>query len=151
MFPRITPVVKNLLIVNIALLIIPSLLGFNESEFFGLRYIFSEEFQPFQFITYMFFHSNFGHLLSNMFALFIFGPMLERFWGAQKFFLFYMVTGVGAGLLFGVVDFFEMQQLEAAAQAYIANPGYEAFNTFINQHASFVFQEWYTFIEAFQW
>ncbi len=97
----------------------------------------------------MFLIANFGHLLGNMFALFIFGPMLERFWGAQRFFLFYMVTGVGAGLLYGIVDFVEMQQLESAAQAYIANPNYEAFNSFINNHASYAFEQWYDFIDAF--
>ncbi|WP_375581470.1 rhomboid family intramembrane serine protease [Marivirga tractuosa] len=43
----------------------------------------------------MFLHSGFGHLLGNMFALFIFGPMLERFWGSKRFFIFYMVTGIG--------------------------------------------------------
>jgi membrane associated rhomboid family serine protease len=84
-----------------------------------------------------------------MFALFIFGPMLERFWGAKKFFLFYMITGVGAGILFGVVDFYEMYQLKAAANAYITNPSYEAFNAFINQHAGYAFKQWYDFIDAF--
>ncbi|GAB3331026.1 rhomboid family intramembrane serine protease [Marivirga atlantica] len=149
MFARLTPVVKNLLLVNIALLLIPSILNIDLGELFGLRYVFAESFAPYQFITYMFLHANFGHLLGNMFALFIFGPMLERFWGAQRFFLFYMVTGVGAGLLYGIVDFVEMQQLESAAQAYIANPNYEAFNSFINNHASYAFEQWYDFIDAF--
>lgn len=150
MFARITPVVKNLLIINIALLLIPSILNIDLTNIFGLRYVFAESFQPYQFITYMFLHSNFGHLLGNMFALFIFGPMLERFWGAKKFFIFYMITGVGAGILFGAVSFFEMQQLQAAADTYIANPNYEAFYSFISKHGGDqVFKEWYTFIEAF--
>jgi len=149
MFARITPVVKNLLLVNIGLLLIPSLLQIDLGNLFGLRYVFAESFAPYQFITYMFLHANFGHLLGNMFALLIFGPMLERFWGAKKFFLFYMITGVGAGILFGVVSFFEMQQLQSAVEAYVANPGYEAFNAFVNQHASYAFKQWYTFIDAF--
>jgi membrane associated rhomboid family serine protease len=131
MFARLTPVVKNLLLINIALLLIPSFLNFELAQYFGLRYIFADSFKPFQFITYMFLHSGFGHLLGNMFALFIFGPMLERFWGSKRFFIFYMVTGVGAGILYGVVNFIEMQQLESAAELYIQNPNYEGFVSFI--------------------
>ncbi len=149
MFARLTPVVKNLLLVNIALLLIPSVLNLNLNEIFGLRYIFAEEFRPFQFITYMFFHGGFGHLLGNMFALFIFGPMLERFWGAKKFFIFYMVTGVGAGILYGAVTFVEMQQLESAAEAYIENPNYDDFSLFITEHASYAYRQWYDFISAY--
>ncbi|MBK6266636.1 rhomboid family intramembrane serine protease [Marivirga sp. S37H4] len=149
MFARLTPVVKYLLLINIALLLIPSVLNLELSGIFGLHYIFAENFKPFQFITYMFFHGGFGHLLGNMFALFIFGPMLERFWGAKRFFIFYMITGVGAGMLYGVVNFVEMQQLESAAQDYIENPNYEAFNAFIRDNASYAYRQWYDFIDAY--
>ncbi len=149
MFARLTPVVKNLLLVNIALLLIPSVLNMDLNDVFGLRYIFAEEFKPFQFITYMFFHGGFGHLLGNMFALFIFGPMLERFWGAKRFFIFYMVTGIGAGILYGVVTFVEMQQLESAAESYIENPNYEDFNSFISDHASYARKQWYDFLDSY--
>lgn len=150
MFARLTPVVKYLLIINIALLLIPSFLNFELIQYFGLRYIFADSFQPFQFITYMFLHAGFGHLLGNMFALFIFGPMLESFWGSKRFFIFYMVTGIGAGLLFGLVNFIEMQQLESAAEQYIENPNYEGFVSFVQENApKRVFQDWYPFIDSF--
>lgn len=149
MFARLTPVVKNLLLINIGLLLIPSILELNLVQYFGLRYIFAESFQPFQYITYMFLHSGFGHLLGNMFALFIFGPMLEKFWGAKKFFIFYMVTGVGAGVLFGAVNFVEMKQLESAAEEYIENPNYEDFVSFIQDNADYVYSQWYDFIDAY--
>ncbi|MGJ3233686.1 rhomboid family intramembrane serine protease [Marivirga sp.] len=149
MFARLTPVVKNLLLINIALLLIPSFMNLELAQIFGLRYIFAESFKPFQFITYMFLHSGFGHLLGNMFALFIFGPMLERFWGSKRFFIFYMVTGVGAGILYGVVNFIEMQQLESAAEQYIENPNYEGFVSFIQENANYAYKQWYDFIDAY--
>ena len=149
MFARLTPVVKNLLLINIALLLIPSFMNFELAKYFGLRYIFADSFQPFQFITYMFLHAGFGHLLGNMFALFIFGPMLERFWGSKRFFIFYMVTGVGAGILYGVVNFIEMQQLESAAEQYIENPNYEGFVSFVQENANNAYRQWYDFIDAY--
>lgn len=150
MFARLTPVVKNLLLINIGLLLIPSFLNFDLANLFGLRYVFAESFKPFQFITYMFLHSGFGHLLGNMFALFIFGPMLERYWGAKRFFIYYMVTGVGAGILFGVVNFIEMQSLEKQAQQYIANPSYEVFVSFVQDNTpDKVYRDWYEFINAY--
>lgn len=149
MFARLTPVVKYLLLINVALLLITSMLNLKLSSVVGLHYIFAENFKPFQFITYMFFHGDFGHLLGNMFALFIFGPMLERFWGAKRFFIFYMVTGVGAGVLYGMVSFVEMHQLESAAQEYIENPNYEAFNAFVRDNAKYAYREWYDFIDSF--
>lgn len=151
MFPRITPVVKNLLIVNIALLLLPSLLRYDVGEIFGLRYILAEEFKIFQFITYMFFHSGIGHLVGNMFALFIFGPMLERFWGAQRFFLFYMVTGVGAGVLYSVIHFIEIQQMLADANLYLNSLDYEHFVAFFNNHLpqAITDNDFYSFQEAY--
>jgi len=124
-------------------------MNFELAQYFGLRYIFADSFQPFQFITYMFLHAGFGHLLGNMFALFIFGPMLERFWGSKKFFIFYMVTGVGAGFLYGVVNFIEMQQLESTAEQYIENPNYESFVSFVQENAGYAYRQWYDFIDAY--
>jgi membrane associated rhomboid family serine protease len=81
MFARLTPVVKNLLLINLAIFIIPGFMGLDFVDLLGLRYINSEKFQPHQIITHMFMHGGFGHLFSNMLALFIFGPMLERYLG----------------------------------------------------------------------
>jgi len=100
MFGRVTPIVRNLLIINVALYFISSFLRFDINEYLSLRNLHSEHFMPFQFITYMFLHGSTMHLLSNMFALFIFGPLLEQFWGPKRFLIFYMVTGIGAGILY---------------------------------------------------
>ena len=77
---------------------------------------------PYQFVTYMFLHGNIGHIFSNMFGLIIFGPMLERIWGARRFLIFYFVTGIGAGLLFSAIDLYETSQLQAAVNTYLQYP-----------------------------
>jgi len=61
----------------------------------------SEYFRPYQLVTHMFMHdpSNFGHILFNMFALWMFGTILEKYWGPKRFLIFYLICGVGAGLI----------------------------------------------------
>ena len=55
-------------------------------------------FKPYQLITHMFLHGGFLHILFNMYALWLFGSVLERIWGAKKFLIFYFVCGLAAGL-----------------------------------------------------
>lgn len=149
MFNSPTPVVKNLLIVNIVIFAGAYFMKLNLVDLMGLRYIFADEFMPHQFITYMFMHVDGWHLLGNMFALFVFGPMLERSWGAKKFFTFYMITGVGAGILYSMVHFYEINQIQRAAEAYMSNPDYESFNTFMAEYASEYYNHFYEFIDRF--
>ena len=68
-------------------------------EHFSLFYFKSPFFKPFQLVTHMFMHGGFAHILFNMYALFIFGSVLERVWGSQKFLFYYFVTGIGAALI----------------------------------------------------
>ncbi len=147
---RLTPVVKNLLLVNIVVLALDSLLlrGLLSDQF-ALYYIFSDYFQPYQFVTYMFLHGGIWHLFGNMLALFFFGPWLEQTWGPKRFLIFYMVTGVGAGVLYGMVQMVEMQMLYSDLQAYIANPDPDLFYSFINNNFSFYLDRYYNFYQAF--
>ena len=62
------------------------------------------------------------HLLSNMFALFIFGPLLEQFWGPKRFLIFYMVTGIGAGILYSGINYIETNSLAKTINQYNENP-----------------------------
>lgn len=93
----------NLLIINIILWVAQSILprvGFDITDLLGMHYMGSDRFRIWQMVSYMFLHANgLGHIFSNMFALFMFGPILERVWGAKKFLLFYLITGIGAGLV----------------------------------------------------
>lgn len=116
-FSNIPPVVKNLLIINglafFAMYIfsngvhIPGIgyTRFDLNDILGLYTPGSEHFHFFQYITYMFMHGDLTHILFNMFAVFMFGRILERVWGPQKFLFYYFVTGIGAALLYVLVAF----------------------------------------------
>ncbi|WP_373514852.1 rhomboid family intramembrane serine protease [Persicitalea sp.] len=135
---QLTPVVRNLLILNIVFFIVDAyILPLTPS--FALYSFMSPSFLPFQFVTYMFLHANIGHIFSNMFGLIIFGPMLERIWGPKRFLIFYFVTGIGAGLLFAGIDLFETSQLQQAASIYLEYPTPEGLVDFMSQHA----EPWY--------
>ena len=150
MFQRITPIVKNLLLLNVGIFLLQLLLGgIDLVELGGLRYVRSDEFAPYQFISYMFLHAGWWHLFSNMFALFMFGPLLEQFWGAKRFLIFYLVTGVGAGFLYSVVHFFELYRMEMDATEYLNNSNYESFYAFISNHAENYMGMFYSFITNF--
>lgn len=96
------PVTFNFLIINILMYLIKLSFQFKYdidiSEYLGLRYVYSEDFHWYQLITYMFVHANEMHLFFNMFALWMFGPLLEEIWGLKKFILYYTLCGLGAAL-----------------------------------------------------
>lgn len=73
--------------------------AFNITEWGALYYFKSGDFKPHQIITHMFLHGSISHLFFNMFSLFMFGTMLENFIGSKRFFVGYMICGLGAGLL----------------------------------------------------
>jgi membrane associated rhomboid family serine protease len=111
MFLPITPVVKNLLIVN-GLVFLAQLTFHNKfpvDEWFAQHHFLSKDFRPHQFLTYMFMHdtSGFSHLLFNMLGLFMFGTKLEMVWGGKRFLTFYLICGIGAGLISGLATLAE--------------------------------------------
>src|SRR5690554_7009817 len=103
---QITPVVKQLLIVNVILFagtfIVPEL-----SSYFALYYPESPGFRIWQIITHMFMHGGAAHILFNMFALYSFGSVLEHYWGGKKFILFYILCGLGAAVLHTGVNYWQ--------------------------------------------
>lgn len=149
MFNNLTPMVKNLLILNVGIFLIQWVLEVNFPEILGLRYIFSEKFEPYQLFTHIFIHAGGWHLFSNMFALFIFGPLLERVWGAGRFLIFFLITGLGASMLYSAVNFYEVRQLQVAAETYVAAPDPERFNTFVTEHGAYAYRQLFDFIDAY--
>lgn len=106
---NVPPAVKNLIIINVLVMIMTSL---NENfmyEKFALFYPTSPFFHWWQPLTHMFMHGGFWHLFFNMYTLFIFGSVLERVWGTKKFLIFYFVTGLGAALIHTGVEWLQMQ------------------------------------------
>jgi membrane associated rhomboid family serine protease len=109
---NLPPVVKNLLIINVIFFLAKMLLSTIDLDYwFGASYLFSPDFRVWQIITYMFMHANYMHIFFNMFAVFMFGPILENHWGSKRFINFYLITGLGALAMQYAVQTFEVYQI----------------------------------------
>lgn len=118
---NIPTAVKNIIIINILVMVMMALNETFMLEEFALFYPTSPFFHWWQPVTHMFLHGGFGHLFFNMYALFIFGSVLERVWGVKKFLLFYFVTGIGAAAVHIGVQWIQMQALmNSAAEGSMA-------------------------------
>jgi membrane associated rhomboid family serine protease len=97
---RIPPVVLNLIIINVIAFVAQLVFDstFDLTNRFGLYSYNDPRFEPYQLVTHMFLHGGIMHILFNMYALWLFGAVLERMWGPKKFFIFYFVCGLSAGL-----------------------------------------------------
>jgi membrane associated rhomboid family serine protease len=150
-----TPVVKNLLIINIGFFIIALValenLRVDINTIFGLHSWYSKDFKAWQFVTYMFMHGNFGHVFSNMLGLLVFGPMLEQIWGAKKFIFFYMFTGIGAGLLYWGINMYETTQLKHSVETYISTPSPDGFSNLMRQHDKRAFDQNIDYIDRYHY
>ncbi len=108
MFGRMTPMVRGILITNVVVFVLSAFI-FPQLNMYLALYPFSTEyFKPFQLFTYMFAHANVMHILFNMIGLMVFGSLLEQFWGSNKFLIFYIVTGIGAALVYGGFNYFDI-------------------------------------------
>ena len=97
---KIPPVVLNLIIINVIVFVAQLVFdsSFELTNILALYPYNSGFFKPYQLVTHMFAHGGFLHILFNMYALWIFGSVLERMWGPKKFLIFYLVCGLAAGL-----------------------------------------------------
>ena len=110
----IPPVVKNLIIINVLLLLATWILdsrGINLVEYLGMHYPGSDKFRLHQIVTHMFMHGGLAHLFFNMFALWMFGRVLESVWGSRRFLVYYFVTGLGAVALHTFVNHIELSSI----------------------------------------
>lgn len=101
-FMGLPPVTKNFILISVVLFLLTGFLenyfGIDLYQYLALHYYKSKDFHPIQFVTYIFMHGNFMHLFFNMFGLYVFGQVLESYWGIKKFTFFYFITGMGAAL-----------------------------------------------------
>jgi membrane associated rhomboid family serine protease len=132
---QLTPVVRNILIVNLLVFFLPQTLGTSDliTKIFGLHHIDSPYFMPWQWLTHAFVHANFQHILFNMLGMVFFGPILESVWGSKRFILFYLVCAVGAGLLYNAINYYELAQEIKAAEAFYLNPNPTDYELFIKK------------------
>jgi len=134
----IPPVVKNLIAINIILwlasIVTPGLftrwgVKLDLTDILGMHYWASSKFNPAQLITYMFMHGGIEHIFFNMFALYMFGGVLEQLWGTKRFLFYYLLTGVGAALvqqLFWTIEYYPV--VNALNGAISANSGQDLLN-----------------------
>ena len=105
---------KNLLIINVLVFLAQYILNSehpaaNVLGYYGsLHFFMVEDFHIYQFLTYMFLHGSFTHILFNMFAVWMFGSVMERVWGPKKFLFYYIVCGVGAGIIQELVQLWQL-------------------------------------------
>ncbi|MCF0183557.1 MAG: rhomboid family intramembrane serine protease [Bacteroidaceae bacterium] len=95
-------ITKNLLIINLLVFfaqVVLEMRGIMLEHWLGLHFMLAAHFYPWQFVTYMFLHGGFAHVFFNMFALWMFGRVIESCWGPRRFLLFFLVCGIGAGLV----------------------------------------------------
>ena len=134
-FGRTPAVVKNLIILNIlfflATYVMQGSFGLDISKYLALYLPSSEHFRPYQFISHMFMHGSLSHIFFNMFALWMFGRVLESVWGGKRFFIFYFVTGIGAALIYSLVNYIEFSVVKAKMTPEqietVLREGYNAF------------------------
>jgi len=114
-FLGLPPVVKNIILINVIMLLASwaaqSVIGRDMNGILGLYFPMSESFMPVQIVSHMFMHGGFMHLFFNMFALYMFGGILENIWGGKRFFIYYMVCGLGAALVHETVIMFQYNKL----------------------------------------
>ena len=132
---NLTPTVRNLLIANVLLLVCQTSLLPQITQIGSLYPIGSSYFQPWQFVTYMFLHGGWGHLLANMFGLISFGPLLEQRWGGQRFLVFWLICGFGAGVLYEGVRGYETHRMQQAVVEFHRQPSGGDFAEFFRTYA----------------
>ncbi|MCX6312236.1 MAG: rhomboid family intramembrane serine protease [Bacteroidetes bacterium] len=100
---RMPPGVMNLMIIN-GIMFLAKILAETKlidlDILFGLHHPFSPDFHFYQYLTSMFMHANFSHILFNMFGLWIFGVMLENAFGTKRFLIYYLICGFGASIIY---------------------------------------------------
>lgn len=115
-FQMLPTIVKNLLIINVILFIATFALhktfNFDLKDTLGLYFFKSDNFKPWQFVTYMFMHGGFSHILFNMFAVWMFGSAIENYWGPKRFLKFYLITGFGAAIIHYLIVYIQIIGLE---------------------------------------
>ena len=116
---NIPTVTKNLIIINLLLWIASvAMTRLDMVGMFGLYYPAAKNFRLYQLITYMFMHGSFAHIFFNMFAVYMFGRVLESsVWGPKRFLLYYMITGIGAGLIQILVAYIRIKSVESGLGA----------------------------------
>ena len=107
---KLTDGIKHLIIINVILFIAPQFLQLDFTNMLALHFPENEHFGFWQYITHMFMHASFSHILFNMYGLWAFGTPLEQMWGRKKFIFFYFSAGLGAGIIYTLVNYYQFNE-----------------------------------------
>lgn len=145
-FGYLPPVTKNIIIISailfVAKLLLATVKHIQLEDYLGLHYHLASNFKPHQFVTYIFMHANFSHILMNMFGVYIFGQVLEQTWGGKRYLIFYILTGLGAAITQYIIMHYQITNLLEAFNAQLNSPGFT-----IEQRAEMM-QQKYDFLNA---
>jgi len=108
---RITDTVKHLIIINVIFFVATQFMGQDFIKNMALFYPSSPNFNYWQLITHMFMHGGVAHIAFNMFNLWALGSALEIQWGTKKFLTFYFLTGLGASLIYLLVNYLQFDSI----------------------------------------
>ncbi|SED51905.1 Rhomboid family protein [Tenacibaculum sp. MAR_2010_89] len=109
--PKLTDAIKHLIIINVIMFATPLLLKMDLTNIFALHLPTNEHFGFWQYISSMFMHGGSMHLIFNMYSLWAFGTPLEQMWGKNKFLFFYFSAGLGAGLIYTFVNYYQFNDI----------------------------------------
>jgi membrane associated rhomboid family serine protease len=130
--------IKNLLIINVLLFFATYVFAkaniCDLNQWLGLHYFKAPDFHVWQFITYMFMHANFGHLFFNMFALWMFGAVVENEWGTRKFLVYYLITGIGAALTHYLITAIEVAPAMSLFNQFLDAPSLETYRYLVENN-----------------
>lgn len=132
-------IIKNLLIINVLIFLAQTTfdqrgMGDQITDFFALHHLQSPYFKPHQVISHLFMHGSWEHLFFNMFALWMFGSVLENLWGPKRFLVFYVVSGIGAAAIHIGVLAYEYHHLATDAYRFVQNPTLEGYQQYYLEH-----------------
>lgn len=144
-YQALPPVVKNLIIINVIMVLLQYILAssfrIDLQAYLGLHYFRSDLFRPWQLLTHIFMHGSpldvnatLLHIFSNMFALWMFGSILEHRFGPKRFLFFYLICGIGAALCYMGTLAVQYEPLYKSLLAFKASPTLDHFLQFIQQN-----------------
>jgi membrane associated rhomboid family serine protease len=135
-FDNMTTAVKWILIINVIIFAAVNMMGEAHVDLasrLGMHLPGAEHFAIYQYVTHMFTHANLMHIFFNMFAVFMFGRILENVWGTKRFVFYYFVTGLGAALLHSLVSWYDYHHLQEMYRAFQETPDAGLFAEFLRE------------------
>ena len=137
-FEILPTVIKNLVIINALFFLADKTIGgsdiFNMVDVLALHHVKSPLFQPWQLVTHMFMHGSIMHLIGNMFALWMFGSVLENLWGPKRFITFYFLCGIGAAVIHLAFLWYDYSNLLNAFVYIKQSPSVDKIVSFFEQY-----------------